>query len=123
MPWAQIPSSPTPGWGAGYSSQSLLQEPSAYGSENPLDIFASLVTTATMSGGGEYPDASSLVICCKMALESQSRGATGWGAPSSAGGGAELGTRLPGMLLEEREVWDGGRKPPSLATSCQRLQL
>lgn len=54
-------SSPTPGWGARYSSQSPLQEPSAHGSENPLDIFA------TTTGGGEYPDASSLVICCKMA--------------------------------------------------------
>lgn len=41
--WAQIPSSPSP--------QSLSQEPSAYGSENPLDIFASLATTATTTGG------------------------------------------------------------------------
>lgn len=56
-----------PGWDAGYSSQSPLQEPSAYGSENTPDIFASLATTATTSGGGEYADVSSLVICCKMA--------------------------------------------------------
>lgn len=105
---------PQPGWGARYSSQ-VSQEPSAYGRENPLDVFASLATTTTPTGGGEYPDASSLVIC-KMA---QPWGATGWGALSSVRGGAELGARLPGMLLEEQEMWDGGRKSPFACHVCE----
>lgn len=66
MPWAQSPSSPTPGWGARDSSQSLLQEPPACGSENPADVLANLTSTGTTSGGGEYPGASSLVMCWTM---------------------------------------------------------
>lgn len=38
-------------------------------------------------------------------------------------GGGLSSAQLPGMLLEKQEGWDGGHKSPSLATSCQRLQL
>lgn len=63
---------------------------------------ADLMTPATMSGGEEYLDAVSLVICCKMARP----WGAGPGAPRAVGtlspvrGGTEPGARLLGTLPE-----------------------